>query len=71
MTAQPESDASGSTPRRQLDTPAIDSTIEHSDQWLIAALEEYRSLRVEIVDAIDTQRKIMQLGVTGLSVLTV
>jgi hypothetical protein len=39
------------------------------DQWLIVALEEYKSLRIEIVDAIEAQRKIMQLGVTALSVL--
>jgi hypothetical protein len=32
-------------------------------------LEEYRSLRIEIIDAIEDQRKIIQLGVTALSVL--
>lgn len=69
MTTQPESDASGSTYPRRLDAPAIDTADKLPDQWLIAALEEYRSLRVEIVDAIEAQRKIMQLGLTGLSVL--
>lgn len=67
MTAQPESDASGSTHPCRLDAPAIDTA--DPGQWLIAALEEYKSLRVEIIDAIEAQRKIMQLGVTGLSVL--
>jgi hypothetical protein len=38
-------------------------------QWVMAALEEYKSLRVEIVDAIQAQRQIMQIGLTGLSVL--
>ena len=36
---------------------------------MAATLEEYKSLRAEIVDAIQAQRQIMQLGVTGLSVL--
>lgn len=39
------------------------------DYWLIAALEEYKSLRSEIVDSIEAQRKTMQLGITGISVL--
>lgn len=69
MTAQSEGDASGSTHPCRLDAPATDTTDKPSDQWLSAALEEYRSLRVEILDAIEAQRKIMQLGVTGLSVL--
>jgi hypothetical protein len=38
-------------------------------QWVTAALEEYKSLRAEIVDAIQAQRQIMQIGLTGLSVL--
>jgi len=42
---------------------------EPSAQWLAASLEEYKSLRIEIVDAIQAQRQIMQLGITGLSVL--
>lgn len=69
MTAQPESDASGSTHPPRLDAPAIETAEKLPDQWLAAALEEYRSLRAEIVDAIEAQRKTMQLGVTGLSVL--
>jgi hypothetical protein len=32
-------------------------------------LEEYKSLRVEIVDAIQAQRQIMRIGLTGLAVL--
>jgi hypothetical protein len=32
-------------------------------------LEEYKSLRVEIVDAIQAQRQIMQIGLTGLAVI--
>lgn len=69
MTAQPESDPSGSTHPHRLDGPAIDAADKPPDQWLTAALEEYKSLRAEIVDAIEAQRKTMQLGVTGLSVL--
>lgn len=69
MTAQPESDASGATDPRRLATPAIDTAYKPLDQWLVAALEEYRSLRVEIIDSIESQRKTMQLGVTAISVL--
>lgn len=42
---------------------------EPSPQWLAATLEEYKSIRAEIIDAIQAQRQIMQIGVTGLSVL--
>lgn len=42
---------------------------QNSGLWLTAALEEYRSIRIEIVDAIQAQRTIMQLGATALSVL--
>ncbi|MGQ0773291.1 MAG: hypothetical protein ACT4NY_02555 [Pseudonocardiales bacterium] len=45
------------------------SSAEPSAQWLAASLEEYKSLRAEIVDAIQAQRQIMQIGITGLSVL--
>lgn len=45
------------------------SNVELSDQWLAATLEEYKSLRVEIIDAIQAGRQIMQVGITGLSVL--
>ena len=38
-------------------------------EWLTMALEEYRALRVEIVEAIQAQRTIMQVGTTGLAVL--
>jgi hypothetical protein len=38
-------------------------------QWVTAALEEYKSLRVEIIDAVQTQRQIMQIWLTGSSVL--
>jgi len=48
-----------------LSTPSA----EPSAQWLTAALEEYKSLRAEIVDSIQAQRQIMQVGMTGLSVL--
>lgn len=70
VTAQPESDGSGSAHPGRVDTPVI-ATADNPppDQWLIVALEEYKSLRIEIVDAIEAQRKIMQLGVTALSVL--
>ena len=42
---------------------------EPSAQWLTAALEEYKALRAEIVDSIQAQRQIMQIGITSLSVL--
>ncbi|MGH2620966.1 MAG: hypothetical protein ACRDHG_10420 [Anaerolineales bacterium] len=42
---------------------------EFSVQWLTASLEEYKAIRAEIVDSIQAQRQIMQVGVTGLSVL--
>lgn len=45
------------------------SSAEPSAQWLMTALEEYKSLRAEIVDSIQAQRQIMQVGITGLSVL--
>jgi len=38
-------------------------------KWLSVALEEYDALRVEIIDAIQAQRTIMQVGTAGLSVL--
>jgi hypothetical protein len=44
-------------------------SIDPSPQWVTATLEEYKSLRVEIVDAIQAQRHIMQIGLTGLSVM--
>lgn len=69
MTAQPESNAGGSAPLHQFDSSTVDAVDKSRERWLIAAMEEYKSLRVEILDAIDAQRKIMQLGVTGLSVL--
>lgn len=37
--------------------------------WLIVALEEYKALRAEIVDSIQAQRTVMQLGFTGVSLL--
>jgi len=37
--------------------------------WLTVALEEYKALRAEIIEAIQAQRTIMQLGITGVSVL--
>jgi hypothetical protein len=40
-----------------------------SSDWVTVAMEEYKALRVEIIDAIQAQRRIMLLGVTGLSVL--
>ena len=45
------------------------SSSDPPPQWVTAALEEYKSLRVEIIDAIQAQRQIMQIGLTGLSVL--
>lgn len=45
------------------------SNVEVPDQWLAATLEEYKSLRVEIIDAIQAGRQIMQVGITGISVL--
>jgi hypothetical protein len=63
VTAQPDSDAN------ELEPPRVDAADKPGEQWLTAALEEYRSLRIEIIDAIEAQRKIMQLGVTALSVL--
>lgn len=38
-------------------------------EWLAIALEEYRALRAEIVEAIQAQRTIMQVGTTGVAVL--
>ncbi|MGH3767167.1 MAG: hypothetical protein ACRDTX_18770 [Pseudonocardiaceae bacterium] len=69
MQPDSEGNSSGSTHPRRLDAPTVDTASKPPDQWLTTALEEYKSLRVEIVDAIEAQRKIMQLGVTGLSVL--
>ena len=46
-----------------------DSLATSASPWLIVALEEYKALRTEIVDSIHAQRTIMQLGVTGVSVL--
>jgi len=37
--------------------------------WFSSALEEYKVLRVEVVDASQAQRTTMQLGLTALSVL--
>lgn len=48
---------------------SLGPSAEPSTQWLAASLEEYKSLRAEIVDAIQAQRQIMQIGITGLSVL--
>jgi hypothetical protein len=62
VTPQPDSGANELEPR-------VDAAGKPGEQWLTAALEEYRSLRIEIIDAIEAQRKIMQLGVTALSVL--
>lgn len=42
---------------------------EPSAQWLAATFEERKTLRVEIVDAIQAQHQIMQVGVAGLAVL--
>jgi hypothetical protein len=36
---------------------------------LTAALEEYKALRAEILDAMQGQRTISQLGIAGISVL--
>lgn len=49
--------------------PLAPTSYHNDNQWLTVALEEYRSIRIEIVDAIQAQRTIMQLGITGLSVL--
>jgi hypothetical protein len=53
------------TLRNRLSLPNADPP----PQWVTAALEEYKSLRAEIVDSIQAQRQIMQIGLTGLSVL--
>lgn len=51
------------------DEGGSDSLTASASPWLIVALEEYKALRTEIVDSIQAQRTIMQLGVTGVSVL--
>jgi len=40
-----------------------------STAWLTVALEEYKALRTEVIEAIQAQRTIMQLGITGILVL--
>jgi hypothetical protein len=53
----------------QVTSRTSSSSSDPPPQWVTAALEEYKSLRVEIIDAIQAQRQIMQIGLTGLSVL--
>ncbi len=60
---------SPNTERFDFHEGASDSPAASASLWFTIVLEEYKALRVEIVDAIHAQRTIMQLGVTGVSVL--
>lgn len=46
-----------------------DSLAAPASLWLMVALEEYKALRAEIIESIQAQRTILQLGVTGISAL--
>ena len=68
--SRPGSDAKlPSAERSHLDRGGLDSPADSVSPWLTVALEEYKALRVEIVDSIHAQRTTMQLGMTGVSIL--
>src|ERR1700704_1365086 len=61
--------ADGHRPGPQVPSRGPQSDPQPPAEWLTIALEEYRALRAEIVEAIQAQRTIMQVGTTGVAVL--
>ncbi len=49
--------------------PADNGAHAHLDPWLSAALEEYRSVRQESLQALQSQQSVLRFGIAGIAVL--